>query len=158
MEILKIPRMEKKEYDKLISEGYICRIAFVGEKFPYVAPFLYVFDGNFLYFLSTKYGKKIQYFRRNPYISVEIEKYTQDLSSYTFVTIQGRLEEVIDAIEKKKIRQRFVQLIKDRKLSKNILAALGHSPKDHVDAIVTEERSCIWKLVGVEDIVALKNI
>lgn len=156
--MLKIPRMEKKEYDKLISEGYVCRIAFMGEKFPYVAPFLYIFDGNFLYFLSTKYGKKIQYFRRNPYISVEIEKYTQDLSSYTFVTMQGRLEEVTDAIEKKKIRQKFVQMIKDRKLSKNILAALGHSPKEPIDAIVAEERSCIWKLVGVEDIIALKNI
>jgi len=158
MEIVKIPRMDKKDYDKLISEGYISRIAFMGERYPYVAPFLYVFDGNFMYFLSTKYGKKIQYFRKNPYISVEVEKYTQDLSNYTFVTMQGRLEEVRDAIEKKKIRQKFVQMIKDRNLSTNILAALGHSPKDPIDAIGTEERSCIWKLVGVEDIVALRNL
>lgn len=158
MEIVKIPRMDKKDYDKLISEGYVCRIAFMGERYPYVAPFLYVFDGNFMYFLSTKYGKKIQYFRKNPYISVEVEKYSQDLSNYTFVTMQGRLEEVRDAIEKKKIRQKFVQMIKDRNLSTNILAALGHSPKDPIDAIGTEERSCIWKLVGVEDIVALRNL
>lgn len=158
MEIVKIPRMDKKDYDKLISEGYVCRIAFMGERYPYVAPFLYVFDGNFMYFLSTKYGKKIQYFRKNPYISVEVEKYSQDLSNYTFVTMQGRLEEVRDAIEKKKIRQKFVQMIKDRNLSTNILAALGHSPKDPIDVIGTEERSCIWKLVGVEDIVALRNL
>lgn len=158
MEIVKIPRMDKKDYDKLISEGYVCRIAFMGERYPYVAPFLYVFDGNFMYFLSTKYGKKIQYFRKNPYISVEVEKYSQDLSNYTFVTMQGRLEEVQDAIEKKKIRQKFVQMIKDRNLSTNILAALGHSPKDPIDVIGTEERSCIWKLVGVEDIVALRNL
>jgi nitroimidazol reductase NimA-like FMN-containing flavoprotein (pyridoxamine 5'-phosphate oxidase superfamily) len=158
MEIVKIPRMAKIEYDQLISEGYICRIAFMGEKYPYVAPFLYVFDGNFLYFISTKYGKKIEYFRRNPYISVEIEKYTQDLSSYTFVTMQGRLEEVEDAIEKKKIRQKFVHMIKEHNLSRNILAALGHSPTDPIESIGAEERSCIWKLVGVEDIVALKNL
>ena len=158
MEIVKIPRMAKVEYDELIAEGYISRIAFMGEKYPYVAPFLYVFDGNYMYFLSTKYGKKIQYFRRNPYISVEVEKYTQDLSNYTFVTMQGRLEEVEDAIEKKKIRQKFVQMIKEHNLSKNILAALGHSPSDPVDVIATEERSCIWKLAGVEDIVALKNL
>jgi Predicted flavin-nucleotide-binding protein len=158
MEIVKIPRMAKIEYDQLISEGYICRIAFMGEKYPYVAPFLYVFDGNFLYFISTKYGKKIEYFRRNPYISVEIEKYTQDLSNYTFVTMQGRLEEVEDAIEKKKIRHTFVEMITERRLSRNILAALGHSPTDPVEAILAEERSCIWKLVGVEDIVALKNL
>ncbi|MDD1679339.1 MAG: pyridoxamine 5'-phosphate oxidase family protein [Methanomicrobiales archaeon] len=158
MEIVRIPRMAKGEYDQLISEGFICRIAFMGEKYPYVAPFLYVFDGSFMYFLSTKYGKKIGYFRRNPYISVEVEKYTHDLSTYTFVTIQGRLEEVRDAIEKKKIRQKFVQMIKDHHLSQNILAALGHSPTDQVEVIGAEERSCIWKLVGVEDIVALKNL
>ncbi|MDD1672215.1 MAG: pyridoxamine 5'-phosphate oxidase family protein [Methanomicrobiales archaeon] len=158
MDIVKIPRMDKKDYDQLINEGYICRIAFMGDRYPYVAPFLYVFDGNFMYFLSTKYGKKIQYFRKNPYISVEVEKYTQDLSNYTFVTMQGRLDEVRDAIEKKKIRQKFVQMIKTHNLSTNILAALGHSPKDPIDSIATEERSCIWKLVGVEDIVALKNL
>lgn len=158
MEILKIPRLEKQEYDKLISDGYICRIAFMGDKYPYVAPFLYVFDGKHMYFLSTKYGKKIAYFRRNPYVSVEVERYSIDLSSYMFVTMQGRLEEVTDAIEKKRIRETFVRMIRERQLSKNILAALGHSPSDPVDKIMTEERSCIWKLVGVEDIIALKNL
>jgi len=158
MEIVKIPRMEKKEYDRLIANGYICRIAFQGEKYPYIAPFLYVFDGKFLYFLSTKYGKKIEYFRKSPYVSVEVEKYTKDLSSYTFVTFQGYLEEVDDAIEKKLIRQRFVDLISSRKLSANILAALGHSPEDSPAAIAKEERSLVWKLVGVMDLVALKNL
>jgi len=43
MEIVKIPRMDKEEYDTLIGKGYICRIAFQGEKYPYIAPFLYVF-------------------------------------------------------------------------------------------------------------------
>jgi nitroimidazol reductase NimA-like FMN-containing flavoprotein (pyridoxamine 5'-phosphate oxidase superfamily) len=158
MEIVKIPRMEKKEYDRLIANGYICRIAFQGEKYPYIAPFLYVFDGKFLYFLSTKYGKKIEYFRKSPYVSVEVEKYTKDLSSYTFVTLQGYLEEVEDAIEKKLIRQRFVDLITSRNLSGNILAALGHSPEDAPAAIAKEERSLVWKLVGVMDLVALKNL
>jgi nitroimidazol reductase NimA-like FMN-containing flavoprotein (pyridoxamine 5'-phosphate oxidase superfamily) len=158
MEIVKIPRMEKKEYDHLISNGYICRIAFQGEKYPYIAPFLYVFDGKFLYFLSTKYGKKIEYFRKSPHVSVEVEKYTRDLSSYTFVTLQGYLEEVDDAIEKKLIRSRFVDLIKNKKFSGNILAALGHSPEDKPEAIAKEERSLVWKLVGVKDLIALKNL
>jgi nitroimidazol reductase NimA-like FMN-containing flavoprotein (pyridoxamine 5'-phosphate oxidase superfamily) len=158
MEIVRIPRMEKKEYDRLIANGYICRIAFQGEKYPYIAPFLYVFDGKFLYFLSTKYGKKIEYFRKSPYVSVEVEKYTRDLSSYTFVTFQGYLEEVDDAIEKKLIRQNFVDLIRSKKLSGNILAALGHSPQDAPAAIAREERSLVWKLVGVMDLVALKNL
>ena len=158
MEIVKIPRMDKKEYDNLIEEGYISRIAFQGEKYPYIAPFMYVFDGKFIYFLSTKYGKKIDYFRKSPYVAVEIEKYTKDLSCYTFVTIQGYLEEVTDSIEKKIIRKEFVDMIKSNHLSSNILAALGHSPQDPPEAIAKEERSLVWKLVGVTDLVALKSL
>ncbi len=158
MEIVKIPRMEKGEYDRLIEEGYVCRIAFQGEKYPYIAPFLYVFDGRFLYFLSTKYGKKLEYFRKSPYVSVEVERYSSDLSDYTFVTMQGRLEEVEDSIEKKLIRERFVELIVGRHLSSNILAALGHSPQDPPEAIAREERSLVWRLTGVKDLVALKNL
>jgi uncharacterized protein len=158
MDIVKIPRMEKQDYDHLIEEGYVCRIAFQGEKYPYIAPFLYVFDGKFLYFLSTKYGKKIEYFRKSPYVAVEIEKYTRDLSCYTFITLQGYLEEVSDSIDKKLVRQEFVNLIKGRKLSNNILAALGHSPQDPPEAIALEERSLVWRLTGVKDMVALRNV
>ena len=158
MEIVKIPRMEKVEYDRLIDEGYICRIGFQGEKYPYISPFLYVFDGSFLYFLSTKYGKKMEYFRKSPYVGVEVEMYSCDLSCFMFVTLQGYLEEVTDSIDKKLIRDRFVKLIKERNLSKNILAALGHSPSDPPEAIATEERSLVWRLAGVKDLVALKNV
>ncbi|HDR73311.1 MAG TPA: pyridoxamine 5'-phosphate oxidase family protein [Methanoculleus sp.] len=158
MEIVKIPRMEKQEYDRLIDEGYVCRIAFQGEKYPYIAPFLYVFDGKFLYFLSTKYGRKNDLFKKHPYVSVEVEKYSSDLSCYTFVTMQGYLVQEEDAITKKIVRKKFVDLIEERNLSTNILAALGHQPDEPVDAITAEERSNIWKLTGVVDIVALKNL
>jgi nitroimidazol reductase NimA-like FMN-containing flavoprotein (pyridoxamine 5'-phosphate oxidase superfamily) len=158
MEIVKIPKMEKEEYDALISEGYIARIAFQGEKYPYIAPFLYVFDGRVLYFLSTKYGRKNELFRKSPYVSVEVEKFTKDLSCYTFVTMQGYLRQEEDSILKKVVREKFVNMIREKHLSKNILAALGHKPGDPIEAIASEERSNIWKLTGVVDIVALKNL
>jgi hypothetical protein len=65
---------------------------------------------------------------------------------------------VTDGIDKKIIRSEFVNLIKDRHLSNNILAALGHSPQDPPEAIALEERSLVWKLTGVKDLVALRNI
>lgn len=136
----------------------MARIAFSGEKYPYIAPFLYVYDGNHLYFLSTKYGKKIEYFRKSPYVSVEIDKYTKDLSCYMFVTLQGYLEEVNDSIEKKLTRERFVNLIREQNLSTNILAALGHSPQDPPESICKEERSLVWRLNGVRNLIALKNM
>jgi uncharacterized protein len=158
MDVVKIPHMEKEEYNKLIEEGYICRIAFQGEKYPYMAPFLYVFDGKFLYFLSTKYGRKNDLYKQNPYVCVEVERYSSDLSSYNFMTMQGYIVQEKDSITKKQVRESFVEMIGKHKLSQNILAALGHAPSDPIESIAAEERSNIWKLTGVTDIVALKNL
>jgi nitroimidazol reductase NimA-like FMN-containing flavoprotein (pyridoxamine 5'-phosphate oxidase superfamily) len=158
MKLVKIPHMEKEEYDQLIADGYVSRIAFTGNKYPYIAPFLYVFDGRYMYFLSTKYGYKIQHFRQNPNVAVEVERYSPDLSAYTFVTLSGRLVEVEDANKKKAVRENFVHRIKEKNLSKSVMAALGHSPDDPLEALVTEGRSLVWKLTDVTEIIALKNV
>jgi len=157
MDINKIPRMKKEEYDQLIQDGYVCRIAFSGDSFPYIAPFLYVFDGSYMYFLPTTYGRKIDYFRKNPSVSVEVEDYARDLSCFTFMSLQGHLEEITDSEKKKEIRNAFVNLIKTKDLSLNVLSALGYSPGNSPEAIVGQERNLVWRLVGVKDIVALKN-
>lgn len=157
MEIEKIPQMDRKEYDQLIIDEYVCRIAFKGKEHPYIAPFLYIFDGKHMYFLSTKYGKKIEFFQQNPNVSIEVDRYSRDLSDYSFVTLLGRLVEVIDNSKKRNIREKFVKLIKDKNLSMNILKALGHSPEEPLESIVKEERSYIWKLVDVKEIIALKS-
>jgi uncharacterized protein len=152
----KIPFMDKEEYDNLIKDGYVSRIAFKGE-YPYIAPFLYVFDGSYIYFLSTKYGKKVKLFKEDPQVAVEIECYQPDLSQFRFVTLQGTINSVGEEGEKKRVRGMFVDLIKKKELSPQILAALGHSPEEPLEKICQEERSYVWKLVDVQDIVALKN-
>jgi nitroimidazol reductase NimA-like FMN-containing flavoprotein (pyridoxamine 5'-phosphate oxidase superfamily) len=154
---VKIPKMPKAEYDSLITRQHVARIAFAAENHPYIAPFLYVFDGKYLYFLSTKYGRKIEYFKRNPKVSVEIEEYAPDLSVFTFVSLQGSLEEVREAAKKEVIRNLFIDLIRKKGISPKVLSALGHSPEEPLDTLAREERSMVWKLVEVEDIVALKN-
>lgn len=154
---IKIPKMPKAEYDALITRQHVSRIAFGACEHPYIAPFLYVFDGKYLYFLSTKYGRKIEYFKSNPKVSVEIEEYAPDLSAFTFVSLQGLLEEVEDPSQKKKVRNLFVDMIRNKGLSSRVLSALGHSPSEPTEALIKEERSMVWKLVGVKEIVALKN-
>lgn len=104
MKPVRIPQMAKHEYDDLIRRQYVSRIAFIGDDFPYIAPFMYVFDGKFLYFLSTKYGRKMEYLKRNPKVSVEIEEYAPDLSSFSFVTLRGRIDEVRDSAGGKAVR------------------------------------------------------
>jgi nitroimidazol reductase NimA-like FMN-containing flavoprotein (pyridoxamine 5'-phosphate oxidase superfamily) len=158
MEIVRIPRMQKQEYDRLIEENHVCRIAFQGEDGPYIAPFMYTFDGRYLYFLSTKYGKKIALFQKNPSVAVEIERYAPDLSSYTFITLRGRLEEIGGAGAKKSIREGFARMIRSRNLSPRIMAALGHDPMDPPEALARGDRTMVWKLTGVREIVALKNV
>lgn len=157
MEILKIPRMKKPEYDKLIRDSWVCRIAFRGDTFPYIAPFLYVFDGKYMYFLSTRYGRKIDYFRKSPSVSVEVDSFSRDMSCFTFMSLQGELAEITSPAEKEKIRKDFVTMIKKRNLSPTVLSALGYSPADPPEIINREERTLVWKLTGVRDIVALKN-
>jgi nitroimidazol reductase NimA-like FMN-containing flavoprotein (pyridoxamine 5'-phosphate oxidase superfamily) len=156
MKIHKIPLMSKEEYDKFIKENYVSRIGFKGE-YPYIAPFLYVFDGHFIYFMSTKYGKKIEMFHANPNVAVEIEKYEDDLSEYRFVTLQGSIKQVENIEEKLKVKKCFINLIQDKSLSKNVLAALGHSPNDELEAVINEDRSYIWKLVDVKSIIGIKT-
>ena len=135
--------MNKKEYDELIHDENLCRIAFQGE-YPYIAPFLYVFDGKFLYFLSTKYGKKIELFSNNPKVAVEIEKYSENLTDYKFVTLQGSIREVVENNEKLKIKEYFVNMIKYKNLSSKILAALGHSPGEPLESLLNEDKSYVW--------------
>lgn len=61
--LVKIPSMQRKEYDKLLLENHLSRIAFTKDNRAYIAPFLYVFDGKRLYFLPTRYGKKMDFFK-----------------------------------------------------------------------------------------------
>jgi uncharacterized protein len=159
MSLIKMPQMEKSEYDALIGEEYICRIAFSGGRYPHIAPFLYVFDGKFMYFLSTKYGRKIEHFRKNPNATVEVERYSPDLSHFAFVMIPGILDEVRDPDIKRTIRQLFIDLIRTRGLSPHVLSALGHSPDEPLDVLLSEEHNSVWRLTGVKvrEIIGLRN-
>jgi len=156
MEITKIPHMKKEEYDRLISENYVCRIAFKGGSHPYIAPFLYVFDGQYMYFLPTKYGRKIKYFREEPRVAVEVENYAPDFSNYKFVTLSGSLEEV-KGESQRGIKKSFVEMIKEKKLSPKVLQALGYSEANSPEEIVGGDRNVVWRLVEVVDITALKS-
>lgn len=154
---LKIPKQSKKEYDDLIKRQYISRIAFIGPEHPYIAPFMYVFDGKFIYFLSTRYGRKMDYIKTNPRVSVEIEEYTHDLSVFRFVSLQGFLGEVTNPDQTRRVKEMFVEMLQKNALSSHILTAFGYTADDEPSVITTEDRCVIWKLNGVTDIVALKN-
>jgi len=124
MNPLKLPKMTKKEIVDLIKGQLICRIAFKGEKAPYIAPFQYALVDGKLYFHFTKYGKKIELIKKSEPVCVEIEKVTPDMSEYAFVSLIGNLKIVEDPEERAKAIKKLADQDK-RKLSKNFLAVHG---------------------------------
>ena len=103
--------------------------------------------------------RKEVHVRQNPSVTVEVERFTPDLSNFSFVAIPGRIEEVLDPEVKSNARQKFVELIKKKNLSSNVLSALGHKPDEPIEALLTEESNSVWKLtsVNVRDISGLKH-
>ena len=156
MSIQKLPKMDKIEIEKLISEQRLCRIAFKGKEYPYIAPFQYVRIDEVLFFHFTDYGKKIALIEKDNRVCVEIEKYSPDLSSYNFVILRGELEEVKDLKQKSKVIKKIAQEGKAN-LSKNFLTAHGIKKEEGWDSLSKKKKLLIVKLKNIKEIIGLKS-
>jgi nitroimidazol reductase NimA-like FMN-containing flavoprotein (pyridoxamine 5'-phosphate oxidase superfamily) len=147
--------MSPIEIENLLHEQMLCRIAFKGAKYPYLAPFQYtVIDGS-LYFHFTDYGKKMRLLERNQQVCVEIEKYTPNLSEYQFVVLRGELEVVQDPHERVKAVEKIAEEGK-QKLSPNFLAAHGFQKEDGWAVFTPDKPVMIVKLARVSEEIGLK--
>lgn len=156
MTIFKLPKMEKPEIEKLLREQLLCRIAFKGGEYPYMAPFQYVFMDGSLYFHFTEYGKKMKLFERDKRVCVEIEKYKPDLSEYSFVVLRGKLKVVADRQERDKVIRMMAEEGK-RKLSTNFLAAHGFKKDEDWSSFTPEKTMIIVKLEDIAQEIGLKS-
>ena len=118
--------MQDREVDELINEQFLCRVAFKGTAYPYIAPFQYAMVNGTIYLHFTEYGKKMNFLEQGTPVSVEIESYTSDLSEYAFVVLTGKLKLVKNSEEKKAAVQKMADVGKKR-LSPNFLVAHGFS-------------------------------
>jgi len=155
MSVVKLPWMSDEEVNALIGTQIICRIAFKGDEYPYLAPFRYVSMGGVLYFHFTEYGKKMRLLKQDSRCCIQIERYAPDLSSYSFVSIRGRLEEVTDPQERKRALGLFRETGKT--LSTRFLAAHGLDPDKGWGAFAADKDLVILKLVDIVEKVGLKN-
>jgi nitroimidazol reductase NimA-like FMN-containing flavoprotein (pyridoxamine 5'-phosphate oxidase superfamily) len=137
--------MKKSEIERLIKEQFLCRIAFRGEEYPYIAPFQYVFVNGTLYFHFTAYGRKMKLVDKHEKVCVEIEQYNPDLSRYMFITLKGNLRIVTDPLEKMEAIQKMRDFGK-RRLSRNFLAAHGLRADENWDSLGAEKPTIIVKL------------
>jgi len=153
---LKMPKMKENEIEQLIREQFLCRIAFRGDLYPYIAPFQYVFVNGTLYFHFTDYGRKMSFFRQENPVCVEIERYTPNLSEYGFVVLTGKLRLVEDLEERKMAVEKMAEGGR-KKLSSNFLAAHGLSKNSSWDDLTADKPILIIKLDEITEKTGLKS-
>lgn len=154
MSIVKLPKMEREMVEKLLTQQVICRIAFRGDEYPYMAPFQYAYiDGN-LYFHFTRYGKKMKLIEQDSRVAVEIETYQPDLHQYCFVVFRGELEIVSDSNERTRVIN-YMASVGAEKLSTNFLAAHGLKITDGWESLSPDKPFIIVKLKGIIETIAL---
>ena len=156
MSIIKLPRMERERVEELLKRQLLCRIAFKGEEYPYIAPFQYAYLDGSLYFHFTQYGKKVALITKDNRVAVEIEAYEPDLSQYSFVVFRGELQEVKDNKEKIRALARMAEVGAQR-LSTNFLAAHGLKKSDGWHALSAEKSLAIMRLTNVTETIALSS-
>jgi nitroimidazol reductase NimA-like FMN-containing flavoprotein (pyridoxamine 5'-phosphate oxidase superfamily) len=148
--------MTGDEIGDLIDEQMMCRIAFNGEEYPYLAPFQYVKINDVLYFHFTDYGRKMKLLKRDNRVCVQVEKYTPDLGKYYFVSLRGKLEIVEDEEERYTAIKKLAKMGRE-KLSENFLAAHGIDPSKGWEMLSKKQDPVIVKLVEVVDKVGLRS-
>lgn len=152
----KLPLMTADEIDELLGEQALCRIAFRGPEYPYVAPFQYVFVDGHLYFHFTNYGRKIKLMARDDRACVEVERVHPDLSVFDFVSVRGRLE----VVEDPSTVERVVRALVSRSTtgySKRFLAAHGLSADMMWEDFTAETSSVVVRLGHVSERVGIKS-
>jgi len=154
--VVKLPKMKKLEIQRLLKEQMLCRIAFKGDEYPYMAPFQYVLMEGSLYFHFTNYGKKMRLLEKEKRVCVEIEKYSPDLTEYNFVVLRGTLAVVRDPHERTKVINRIAEEGK-QKLSTNFLAAHGFKKEEGWASFTPEKPVVIVKLKEVAEEIGLKS-
>ncbi|MFX1351960.1 MAG: pyridoxamine 5'-phosphate oxidase family protein [Promethearchaeota archaeon] len=148
--------MEKKEIEKTISENMLCRIAFKGAEYPYIAPFQYVYMKGTLYFHLTEYGRKMRLLKDDKRVCVEIEDYSRDLSEYRFISLRGALKIVSDPQERAEAIKRMREIGMQR-ISENFLGAHGLKREEGWSSFTPRRASLIVKLNNIVEEIGLKS-
>ena len=148
--------MTEIEIENILKRKNICRIAFIDDDFPYIAPFQYVYANKTLYFHFTDYGKKKKIFDRNNKVCVSIEDLEPDLSKFYFITIQAELIEVLNEEERKEIINTMVSEGKS-KFSTNFLSAHGFEKNEEWEILKKSKKIRIFKLINFKKRLGLKS-
>jgi nitroimidazol reductase NimA-like FMN-containing flavoprotein (pyridoxamine 5'-phosphate oxidase superfamily) len=92
-----VQEMTTKDSLNLLAKMHLGRLACAQDSQPYVVPFYFAYDSNYLYGFSTV-GQKIDWMRLNPLVCVEAEDLVS-ADEWASIVILGRYEELPDTPE-----------------------------------------------------------
>ncbi|HTX43856.1 MAG TPA: pyridoxamine 5'-phosphate oxidase family protein [Methanocella sp.] len=153
-EVYRLPSMSGQEVDRLLRGGRICRMAFNDRPWPYIIPLDYVYVNGKMYFHFADYGKKMELFKKDPHVGVEVDRFNGDVTEYESVTLMGTLAKVTDPGEKKTASRALLETMESRGGEKNVAARHGYEKLD--PGTLSSEGSMVLRL-DVADHVALKS-
>jgi len=154
--MIKLPKMEEKEIEEAINSNNLCRIAFIDDNYPYIAPFQYICIDDILFFHFTNYGKKKEILMKNQNICLSIEHFEPDLSGYYFISMQGKLELVEENDLKIKVMNQMANSARNR-YSTNFLLVHGFEKSKGWD-VFTAKDQLVYRFKQVGTPIGLKSI
>ncbi|RUM95964.1 pyridoxamine 5'-phosphate oxidase family protein [Pseudaminobacter arsenicus] len=93
---MRIRSLSTLECTEVLNLNRLGRLGCAKDGRPYVVPFYFAHDDNYLYAFSMV-GKKIEWMRLNPRVSVLVEEHVQG-REWKSVIVDGRYEELPDRI------------------------------------------------------------
>ncbi|HTY91082.1 MAG TPA: pyridoxamine 5'-phosphate oxidase family protein [Methanocella sp.] len=153
-EVYRLPAMSKQEMERLLQRCRICRMAFNDRPQPYIIPLDYVCLRGKMYFHFANYGIKVELFKKDPHVSVEVDRFNDDITEYESATLLGILVEVSDSAEKKMVSEALLESIGSRGGKRNVAARHGYKDLD-IDTL-SSKGSLVLRL-DITDYVALRS-
>jgi len=146
--------MTPAEMERLLSEQKICRMALNDEPWPYIIALDYVYSDGEMYFHFADYGRKMDLIAKDPNVSVEVDNFCNDTTSFSTITLMGRLAKVTDSDEKKTAAIALRDNAEARGGAKNVAARHGFNDLDV--KTLTSRKSAVYKLEA-DTFVALRS-
>lgn len=96
----------------LLARMHLGRLACAQGNQPYVVPFYFAYNANYLYSFSTV-GQKVNWMRANPLVCVQTDEVVS-AEEWVSIVVFGRYEELPDSPECKTARELAFQLLRQR--------------------------------------------
>jgi nitroimidazol reductase NimA-like FMN-containing flavoprotein (pyridoxamine 5'-phosphate oxidase superfamily) len=146
--------MTSAEIEKLLSTQKICRMALNDEPWPYIIALDYVYSDGEMYFHFADYGRKMDLIANDPNVSVEVDNFCGESSSFCTITLMGKLARVTNRAEKEMAAKALRDSVNERGGLRNVATRHGFTDLD-IDTL-TSRKSAVYKLAA-DAFVALKS-